>query len=260
MHYVRVNPPDCYKCYTCGLLGDFQNYDMATCDGGTVPYGGDLNAWDVNGWTWEKEYANEHCEVGATTTTSAPGEPTTTKKPYVPPPDPTFPYDPCEDHDSDLYKESLRLCHVGVAQSNVAECCRHIGGQYCDDLMQNCPFDACFNSQQNADMIAGEVEEVLVNTILTECDDLVVDEENYNSFATAHPTKEPTDGLTRRTTRSPTTSNPTTASPTTARPTTSRPTTSLPTTASPTTSRPTTSRPTTSRPTTSRPTTGRPTP
>ena len=47
MHYVRVNPPDCYKCAICGLFGDFQGYEMQTCDGeSTVTYGGYTNAWD----------------------------------------------------------------------------------------------------------------------------------------------------------------------------------------------------------------------
>merc|ERR1719461_930288 len=35
MHYVRVNPPECYKCAVCGLLGDFQGDEMQTCTGQT---------------------------------------------------------------------------------------------------------------------------------------------------------------------------------------------------------------------------------
>ena len=33
MHYVRVNPPECYKCAICGMFGSFKDTKMATCDG-----------------------------------------------------------------------------------------------------------------------------------------------------------------------------------------------------------------------------------
>ena len=47
MHYVRMNPPECYKCAVCGLYGDFKGYEMQTCDGDTVVYGKYTNAWDA---------------------------------------------------------------------------------------------------------------------------------------------------------------------------------------------------------------------
>merc|ERR1711902_279302 len=90
MHYVRVNPPECYKCAICGLLGDFQGDLMQTCDGNTIEYGGLTSAWDERGWTWETTYTNEKCGVSYTTTTRNPDAPSTTAKPYVPDPDPTF--------------------------------------------------------------------------------------------------------------------------------------------------------------------------
>ena len=46
MHYVRMNPPECYRCASCGLFGDFQGYEMQTCEGNTVAYGGYTNAHD----------------------------------------------------------------------------------------------------------------------------------------------------------------------------------------------------------------------
>jgi len=96
MHYVRMNPPECYKCAVCGLYGNFKGYQMQTCDGNTVTYGGYTNAWDERGWTWEKTYTNQFCEI----TDDPEATPSPTSEPYVPPPDPTFPYDPCDDESS----------------------------------------------------------------------------------------------------------------------------------------------------------------
>merc|ERR1719245_1731089 len=62
MNYVRVDVPECYRCFTCGLFGDFQGFDMQTCDGqGTVDYGGWKNAWDERAWTRERTYVEVNC-------------------------------------------------------------------------------------------------------------------------------------------------------------------------------------------------------
>merc|ERR1719445_1361237 len=285
MHYVRVNPPECYKCAICGLFGDFQGKEMQTCDGSTVSYGGYTNAWDERGWTWEKTYTNDVCEVQDTTTTLGPNDtPSPTHKPYVPPPDPTFPYDSCDDEDSHMYKESKRLCEETRAEKAIDDCCENIGKIFCDDLMDNCAWDACFASNGDDSEIQGKVDEILRDPIENECDDLVVDSEDYEEFQTKTPTLRPTHRPSQApvatpdpTTAQPTTSEPTlkpTHRPTTARPTmkpTHRPTTSDLTTAEPTnkpthrpttadpTHRPTTTEPTTTQPTTSEPTTAEPT-
>merc|ERR1712130_140376 len=131
-----------------------------------------------------------------------------------------------------------------------------------------CPFDACVLSDGDADLIYDQVDDMLIQPILEECDDLVVDSSDYNretSQPTHKPTAKPTqDGIdtdapTPEPTRSPVTKRPTqrpSHNPTTAEPT-HRPS-EHPTTADPT-RRPTTARPTTAKPTVSDPTTS-PTP
>merc|ERR1711971_490179 len=280
MHYVRVNPPTCYKCASCGLFGDFMDFTMQTCDGRIMDgFGGWDNAWDERGWTWEKTFYKEHCPVpppDATTTTAGPNA--TPSPVYIPPTDPPY-EDPCMDHDSHHYKESERHCEEGRNRDDVNTCCENIGGTFCDDLMTNCPFDACILSNGDVDLIDDQVDDILIQPVLKECDDLVIDSSDYvreTSQPTHKPTAKPTqvgivtDAPTPEPTRSPVTNRPThkpTNRPTTATPT-RRPTTAEPTmkpTDEPTTAEPTrrpTHRPTTSGPTlkpTQRPTTADPT-
>jgi len=184
MHYVRVNPPDCYKCAICGLFGDFQGKEMQTCDGqGTVTYGGYTNAWDTRGWTWETTYTNNHCSVDSTPTPA---------EPYEPEPDPTFPYDACSDVDSAIRQLAEEKCVDARNRHDVNECCGEIGSVFCEDLMQNCAFDACFTSGEDENEIPTQVEEILVSPIISECGTLMIDEDNYEEFVTKSPTDEPT--------------------------------------------------------------------
>jgi len=193
MHYVRVNPPDCYKCAVCGLLGDFQGDEMQTCDGSTsVAYGGYTNAWDARGWTWETTYTNEQCAVSFTTTTLPPGATPSPTEQYVPPPDPTFPYDACNDEHSALKSASTKKCNEALDRADVQTCCDKIGDIFCQDLLANCPFDACFTSEGQESSLDAQVSEVLVDPILAECDDLTIDEDKYSTKTpTAKPTAPP---------------------------------------------------------------------
>merc|ERR1719464_1105564 len=256
------------------------DFTMQTCDGRVVvAFGGWDNAWDERGWTWEKTFYKEHCPVpppDATTTTAGPNA--TPSPVYIPPTDPPY-EDPCLDHDSHHYKESERLCEEGRNRDDVNTCCENIGGTFCDDLMTNCPFDACILSNGDVDLIDDQVDDILIQPVLKECDDLVIDSSDYvreTSQPTHKPTAKPTqvgintDAPTHEPTRSPVTNRPThkpTNRPTTNKPT-HRPTTSEPTnkpTHRPTTSEPTkkpTDEPTTAMPTrrpTHRPTTSEPT-
>merc|ERR1719410_1790804 len=234
------------------------DYTMQTCDGRVIPFGGWTNAWDERGWTWEKTFFKENCPVpppGATTTTAGPNA--TPSPVYIPPTDPPY-NDPCLDHDSHLYRESERLCNEGRNREDVAECCDKIGGNFCDNLMKDCPFDACVLSDGDDQLIDDQVDDILISVVLDECDDLVVDSSDYKretSQPTHKPTAKPTqvgidtDAPTPEPTRAPVTKRPTqrpSHNPTTAEPTqkpSAHPTTSDPT------HRPTTSEPTTSEPT-----------
>merc|ERR1719203_441358 len=180
---------------------------MQTCDGNTVTYGGYTNAWDERGWTWEKTYTNEFCEV----TDDPEATPSPTSEPYVPPPDPTFPYDPCDDEDSTLKQRANQECEEARQRAN--DCCDRIGAVFCDDLMENCAWDSCFAAEGDEDAIFELVAAIVTEPIDDECDELVVDEENYEEHQTMSPTKSPTESPTLATPE-PTTPRPTTPSPT----------------------------------------------
>jgi len=113
-------------------------------------------------------------------------------EPYVPEPDPTFPYDPCTDTESHLRKSAEETCQNEMERTDVSECCTKIGQRFCDDLMTNCAFDSCFTSDENISQIPNQVAEVFTNPILAECDQLTIEEEDYEEFATRKPTPLPT--------------------------------------------------------------------
>jgi len=69
MHYARFSVPECYKCSTCGMLGDFKHscnqFLVTGCDGADYDmssahnwYPGDGAAWDQHGWSWQKDYVD----------------------------------------------------------------------------------------------------------------------------------------------------------------------------------------------------------
>merc|ERR1719384_2332815 len=145
----------------------------------------------ANGWTWETTYARDHCGVSYTTTTLPPGETPAPTHKYIPPPDPTFEYDACTDESSALKSASTKKCNEARQRADVEECCNKIGNIFCDGLQNNCPFDACFTAEGEESSLDTQVETVLVNPILAECDDLVIDEEKY-STKTPSPVAEVT--------------------------------------------------------------------
>ena len=61
MHYGFIHPPSCYKCFACGLCGDFKRAKtneewehLETCYGSTLPF-----QW---GWDGDNKFAYD--EVG----------------------------------------------------------------------------------------------------------------------------------------------------------------------------------------------------
>ena len=70
MHSVVLLPPDCYKCYSCGLCGDFKHVggEMETCYGSIVSFepgssGDNAFAHDAHGNSWEKHFRDENCAI-----------------------------------------------------------------------------------------------------------------------------------------------------------------------------------------------------
>merc|ERR1719361_499689 len=129
---------------------------------------------------------NQFCEV----TDDPEATPSPTSEPYVPPPDPTFPYDPCDDESSALKQRANQEC--AEARQRATECCDKIGTVFCDDLMANCAWDSCFASEGDENQIFNLVAAIVTDPIEDECDVLVVDEENFEEFQTMAPTKSPT--------------------------------------------------------------------
>ena len=183
----------------CGLFGDFKGYDMQTCDGsGTVEYGGWKNAWDNRAWTWERSYVEENCPPAKITTTAVPGVTGVAAAPYLPLPDPTFAYDACEDLSSDERVESTKQCQAAMDEDGIDECCDNIGGEFCDNLVDDCALDACENAKIDGIELLDAVKQLLSDPILRECNNLTFVDDNYKIYATetptASPTIEPTEG------------------------------------------------------------------
>ena len=157
-------------------------------------YGGWKSAWDERAWTWETSYTQTNCPPKKIATTSAPGpgDGDGDKAPYVPPPEPTFAYDPCMDPLSEERIDTERLCQAARDEDDIGACCANIGGDYCNNLMTDCPLDTCLNAQGDANAFSDQIGELLIDPILRECDDLVVDEENYVVFVSMSPTSKPT--------------------------------------------------------------------
>merc|ERR1711971_626449 len=242
MHVAVIQPPRCYRCHTCGICGDFKSSgsQLQTCHGSTIPFTagwGSSNAfaYDVNGNTWEQEYRDTHCVVpDGIQTTEAPKGPPEVPTPELPECFPDCFEDPC---DPAIAAQVVTECED--AYDDAEECCDAIGGGVCDELLEDCKFDACVAAEGDANAIADAVEALFTDAVDMVCDipdigddfddDKLIEETMPPT--TAYPTQEPT-------TAEPTTTSPTTASPTTSAPTTSSPTTNEPTqnpSASPTT-------------------------
>jgi len=137
--------------------------------------------------------------------------------------------DPC---DEAIVDEVGEKCEDAM---DVASACCDTLGSLCDDLLEDCKYDACVEAEGDTGAIDDAVQAIFTDAVDMVCripdKEEMFDEENLVAV-----------------TMQPTTAKPTTASPTTSEPTTSAPTTSTPTTASPTTAAPTSS-PTTPAPT-----------
>eukprot|EP01084_Bolivina_argentea_P141943 249401_1 len=140
MNYIRISAPDCYKCEICGLFGDFKSTRMQTCDGRYVEYGSWLNAWDSNGWTWEKRYVDANCRIKR----DRKPKPLPTPQPYIPetPPPEIANEDPCNEA---IRNDVVKACMD--ARTSLEHCCDNIGGDFCDNLQDECVLDACVGAE-----------------------------------------------------------------------------------------------------------------
>eukprot|EP01083_Nonionella_stella_P107624 311920_1 len=172
MHYLHIDPPECYRCFICGLCGDFERVStdseweqMETCDGGFVSYRAGWSAtiteaYDINGWTWEQSYVEATCA----NRTALPTDPIVygvsagDNFTYVPKCDPSI--------------ESQVISECAAAKTAQSACCDLIGNGYCDQLQTNCESDACAGSVAsgtNVTVISRHVQSVFTDPVNFTC-------------------------------------------------------------------------------------------
>eukprot|EP01084_Bolivina_argentea_P072490 131624_1 len=142
IHVISVIPPACYKCYICGLFGDFQSNtptNMQRCDGSDQTYTGDWTqhapaAYDMNGWGWEKEYVKTNCPIDANLPRRLQNN-----EYQIAIPDEFVYIDPCP---SRIKSRIENECQI--ARNKESKCCNIIGKDVCDALqIGNCNVDVC---------------------------------------------------------------------------------------------------------------------
>jgi len=157
MHYVKLGLPECYKCTTCGMMGDFKHdcHDpkVTGCDGNDVDmtsarswHPGTIG-WDPTGWTWQKSFVDgESCpdRVAGNAVEMD-----------------TF----C---DEDIETEVIDKCQA--ARDAQATCCRNIGGTFCDELQDACDIDVCIAASDDYDLLDGLVQSEFTDEVEIECD------------------------------------------------------------------------------------------
>ena len=161
MHAAVIQPPSCYRCYSCGFCGDFKREgtgedweQMETCFGGTVPF---QVGWSADN-TWEVSFRDE----GTTTTAPPEGAEPRTKSPtpapveYIPDPGDLTVVDPC---DHAIEADVVAACQQ--ARDARSDCC--------DELQANCNFDACVAAESDVSAIAQAVEKLLTNEVDLVC-------------------------------------------------------------------------------------------
>merc|ERR1719474_581805 len=161
MHYVRFEVPSCYKCTTCGMLGDFQTPcwtpSVIGCDGTDHNFG-DARGWapgssgfDQTGWTWQKEFVDgDSCPDS-----NARGAQVDMDK-YC---------------DEDVQQLVIAKCQE--ARDDHETCCRNLDstGTYCDELQESCNVDVCIFATDEPESLDKFIDEEFTTPIDTECGD-----------------------------------------------------------------------------------------
>eukprot|EP01083_Nonionella_stella_P256887 879898_1 len=165
---LYIKPPTCYKCFICGLCGDFKReaaishlQKLETCDGGFVNYvagweSHDDFAHDLTGNTWGVSY----CSRMRRRLSGSYGD-----DQYLPDVGDDFTYvEPC---DSYIAQITVDLCQT--ARDNAVTCCDLIGSTFCDELQETCEIDACVVSGTDSSVIDTAVEKLFTAAIDLAC-------------------------------------------------------------------------------------------
>ena len=168
MHAVVIEPPTCYRCFACGLCGDFkrqmdtENTEenaagnvLETCYGGEVPMqsgwnGDNAFAYDQYGISWEQQYRDENCPPIRGEFDTADSE---SDIEYICAPPPDFQYaDECDPEIADLV-----IIEVQKARDQSTSCCDYIGGDFCGT-----EYPSFFMLRKCTDFFCGESLSVFV--------------------------------------------------------------------------------------------------
>eukprot|EP01084_Bolivina_argentea_P139534 245457_1 len=164
-HTLYITPPECYKCFICGLCGDFKRSQssgplyMETCSGGFVSYAAgwaasNAFAYDVNANTWAVDYCSRRRRLSGTDFVE-----------YVPDVGDDFTYvDPC---DASIAQTVVDSCQT--ARDAATTCCDLIGATFCDELQESCEFDACVASGTDTTVIDAKVAELFTGAVDLAC-------------------------------------------------------------------------------------------
>eukprot|EP01084_Bolivina_argentea_P200533 342907_1 len=150
MHDIIIEPPQCYKCTTCGLCGTFNipDWTMPNCYGDTFPFSAGTfwyNAYDANAWTYEQNYIEQNCE-GITppdnNDTPSPITPYTCELPVE------EPIDTCHPE----LKVLIKLNCANIINNNFIDCCNNISPE-CNDLASGIIIDQCLAGEESCDSL-----------------------------------------------------------------------------------------------------------
>jgi len=162
MNKLYVDPPECYRCYICGLLGDFQTphkkSELIGCKGdriilntngrGIARWRPSAKAFEESGLTWQKKYVANNCvepEGGGNGGQGA---------------------TECPDNIRQIIEPKLQ-----EARDMLETCCRNIGGKFCDRRQSEAEIDICIACTDNPDDIDDEIKSEFTEKVLDECQD-----------------------------------------------------------------------------------------
>ena len=161
MHRMEILPLDCYQCMVCGLCGGYKTqrgaWQLETCNGGSVSFSSGWSAnnqfaWDLDGNTWEKEYRDDRCPIGATLK-----EPNTT---YVSNITNFTVEDPC---DANIKQQVINACQTA---RDAASCCDE---DLCDEMQAGCELDACVVANGDSTAVDDAVQEAFTDNVVGVC-------------------------------------------------------------------------------------------
>ena len=164
MHYTSINVPSAFKCYSCGLCGDFNIFssgltteEMEACDGTMVSYRAGWvytstpEAYDTYGWTWEKAFVDNSCNNNYDNTDNML--------------DNEDPEDPCSDA---VFAATIdEACENAII--NQEDCCDQIGNNFCEGLLTDCKVDACVGANGDVTAIPSTIDDLVVKPIEEVC-------------------------------------------------------------------------------------------